>query len=152
LLTAREPQDLGALQVDVAQILTECGFTVATEKRISLVRGEVNIDAYGQEQVDLRTYTILCECKHWWTRVPKNVIHGFRTVVSDSGRISDTSYPLGFKPSPRATWLKNYSLPVITSRLAERQERLTNILREKLSSAPKPKLAVIGGKDSKRGA
>lgn len=32
----------------------------------------------------------------------------------------------------------------------ERQERLTNILREKLSSAPKPKLAVIGGKDSRK--
>jgi len=32
----------------------------------------------------------------------------------------------------------------------ERQERLTNILRDKLSSAPKPKLAVIrGSKDSK---
>jgi integrase len=28
----------------------------------------------------------------------------------------------------------------------ERQERLTNILREKLSSAPRPKLAVIAGK------
>jgi integrase len=32
----------------------------------------------------------------------------------------------------------------------ERQERLTNILREKLSSAPKPKLAVIGGKNRGR--
>jgi integrase len=32
----------------------------------------------------------------------------------------------------------------------ERQERLTNILREKLSSAPKPRLAVIGGKARRR--
>lgn len=32
----------------------------------------------------------------------------------------------------------------------ERQERLTNILRQKLSSAPKPKLAVVAGKDSRR--
>lgn len=32
----------------------------------------------------------------------------------------------------------------------ERQERLTNILREKLSSAPKPKLAVIRGKASSK--
>jgi site-specific recombinase XerD len=31
----------------------------------------------------------------------------------------------------------------------ERQERLTNILREKLSTAPKPTLAVIGGKNSR---
>jgi integrase len=32
----------------------------------------------------------------------------------------------------------------------ERQERLTNILREKLSNAPKLKVAVIGGKTRKR--
>ena len=32
----------------------------------------------------------------------------------------------------------------------ERQERLTNILRDKLSTAPKPKLAVIGGTDARR--
>lgn len=32
----------------------------------------------------------------------------------------------------------------------ERQERLTNILRNKLSTAPKPKLAVIGGTDARR--
>jgi integrase len=32
----------------------------------------------------------------------------------------------------------------------ERQERLTNILREKLSTAPKPKMAVIAGKGSRR--
>jgi integrase len=31
----------------------------------------------------------------------------------------------------------------------ERQERLTNILRDKLSTAPKPKLVVIGGKNSR---
>ena len=31
----------------------------------------------------------------------------------------------------------------------ERQERLTNILRDKLSTAPKPTLAVVGGKNSK---
>ena len=31
----------------------------------------------------------------------------------------------------------------------ERQERLTNILREKLSTTPRPKLTVIGVKDSR---
>jgi integrase len=34
----------------------------------------------------------------------------------------------------------------------ERQERLTNILREKLSSAPKPKLTVVRGERSKQTA
>jgi integrase len=34
----------------------------------------------------------------------------------------------------------------------ERQERLTNILREKLRTAPKPKLTVIGRKNSKKTA
>jgi integrase len=34
----------------------------------------------------------------------------------------------------------------------ERQERLTNILREKLSTAPKPKLAVIRGRKDSRQA
>ena len=32
----------------------------------------------------------------------------------------------------------------------ERQERLTNILREKLATAPRPKLAVVGGKSAGR--
>ena len=32
----------------------------------------------------------------------------------------------------------------------ERQERLTNILREKLADAPKPKLVAIAGKRRKK--
>jgi restriction system protein len=49
------------------------------------VRGTAEIDVYATETVDGRSYTILVECKNWTARVPQAVIHGFRTVVADSG-------------------------------------------------------------------
>jgi restriction system protein len=85
MLTTRIPCDWRDLQATVARILTESGFSAQIEKVIETVRGRVEIDVYAQEAVDGRMYTVLCECKHWAARVPQSVIHGFRTVVADSG-------------------------------------------------------------------
>ncbi len=77
--------DWHALQERVAQILRECGLKVQTDKEIQTVRGAVNIDVFAEDTSRTPAVTYLCECKHWRTAVPKNVIHGFRTVVADSG-------------------------------------------------------------------
>ena len=85
MITIEVPKTWQDLQRETARILEECGFTVEIEKKIQTVRGEVEIDVYAEEEVKGRKYTILVECKHWKSRVPQSVIHGFRTVVSDIG-------------------------------------------------------------------
>jgi restriction system protein len=85
MITTLTPDSWQSLQEEVARILRECGFTVEVEKKLKTVRGEVEIDVYAEEVVQGRRYTILCECKHWKARIPQNVVHGFRTVIADSG-------------------------------------------------------------------
>jgi hypothetical protein len=85
MITIEVPKTWQDLQRETARILEECGFTVEIEKKIQTVRGVVEIDVYAEEEVKGRKYTILVECKHWKSRVPQSVIHGFRTVVSDIG-------------------------------------------------------------------
>ena len=79
------PNDWRDLQNKVAQILQECGFSVDIQKDINTVRGIVNIDVIAQDITRKPISTYLCECKHWQTRVPKSVVHSFRTVVADYG-------------------------------------------------------------------
>ena len=79
------PDDWRGLQQQVAQLLSECGFRVKVEEEVATARGKVEIDVFAEEDVQGRKYRIFCECKHWKARVPQNVIHSFRTVVSDSG-------------------------------------------------------------------
>ena len=85
MITERAPETWQDLQNHVANILRECGLTVEVEKTVATVRGEVEIDVYAEEMIKGRKHTILCECKHWKSRVPQSVIHGFRTVVADIG-------------------------------------------------------------------
>jgi restriction system protein len=85
VITTVAPETWQGLQVEVARILAECRFTVEAEKKIATVRGKVEIDVYAEETIRCRQYTILCECKYWRSTIPQHVIHGFRTVVSDTG-------------------------------------------------------------------
>lgn len=85
MITSTLPTTWQDLQTEAARILEECGFTVELEKKIETVRGEVEIDVYAEEIVKGRKYRILCECKHWKSKVPQQIIHGFRTVVADIG-------------------------------------------------------------------
>lgn len=85
MITRNVPESWQALQNEVGLILSECGFTVEVEKKIESARGTVEIDVYAEEIVCGRKYAIACECKHWKSRVPQTVIHGFRTVVQEIG-------------------------------------------------------------------
>ena len=69
MLTTRIPADWRDLQTAVADILAQSGFSVQVEKVIQTVRGHAEIDVFGQEAVEGRTCTVLCECKNWAARV-----------------------------------------------------------------------------------
>ena len=45
----------------------------------------MDIDVYARDATREPTLTIVCECKHWQAAVPKNVVHGFRTVMDEAG-------------------------------------------------------------------
>lgn len=79
------PSDWRDLQRQVARILAECGMDAATDVPLTLVRGTVDADVYAIDRESVPETIYVCECKHWSTRVPKTVVHSFRTVVQDGG-------------------------------------------------------------------
>lgn len=85
MITSTVPDDWRDLQDAVGRMLAECGFDVEIEKKVETVRGTVELDVFAQEEVKGRRYSIVVECKHWKSRIPQNVVHGFRTVVADLG-------------------------------------------------------------------
>ncbi|MBO6549321.1 MAG: restriction endonuclease [Rhizobiales bacterium] len=85
MITQNEPATWQDLQTWTAQILNECGIQAQTEITLKSVRGEVEIDVLAIENVQGREHKVLVECKNWKAKVPKNVVHGFRTVVNDIG-------------------------------------------------------------------
>lgn len=85
MITRSTPDSWQSLQIEVGRILKECGFDVEVEKKIQSARGAVELDVYAEEMVRGRKYAIACECKYWKSRIPQNVVHGFRTVVQEIG-------------------------------------------------------------------
>jgi Restriction endonuclease len=85
VIYSSEPTDWRDLQNKVCEILQTCGYLAETEKTIDSVRGKVAVDVYAVDKLSSPNLNYLCECKHWSTAVPKNVVHSFRTVVADCG-------------------------------------------------------------------
>jgi restriction system protein len=84
LIEDGSPRTWRNLEMQVARILTECGYDVEVQKTVQLARGRANIDVWADDHSSPRN-VIAVECKHWANRVPKHVVHSFRTVVGDSG-------------------------------------------------------------------
>ena len=82
--TNREPTDWKDLQNLVAKYFNEAGYSAITPYEIETVRGKVEVDVFVQAEMEL-SKVILCECKLWKTKITKEKVHAFRTVVSDSG-------------------------------------------------------------------
>lgn len=55
------------------------------EKTIQTVRGTVNVDVYAFDAKQSPLPIYLCECKYWSDPVSKDVVHSFRTVLTDFG-------------------------------------------------------------------
>jgi predicted helicase len=81
----RDPQDWKNLQNLTAQLFSEVGCNVTVGQRLRLVRGEKEIDVAVDDPQTAPASKYLCECKFWNKAIPQEVIHGFRTVVADSG-------------------------------------------------------------------
>ena len=139
MITERQPEDWRELQSEVARILAECGMQAEVEKTVTLARDKADVDVVAVETVNGRTSTIFCECKLWKSSIPKNVIHGFRTVVEDGGAnvgyvITSSGFQRGalaaadltnlrlvtwpeFQDEFEGTWLENHLRPEVTKRL-----------------------------------
>ncbi len=86
LIEASLPVEWHELQVKVEQIYKECGFETEIDKNVSLARGSVDVDVYAEDRSNDPVATYICECKLWNnSRIPRSVVHSFRTVISDSG-------------------------------------------------------------------
>lgn len=85
MIDADRPTDWRDLQNKVAQILNEAGLEAAVDREIVLARGKVRVDVFARDPKQTPPGTYLCECKHWQVPASKDVVHGFRTVVTDSG-------------------------------------------------------------------
>lgn len=80
-----EPKTWKELQNKAAELLTVCGYLSETEKEISTIREKVNVDVYAEINREMSRSVIICECKFWKKKVPKNVVHAFRSVINDYG-------------------------------------------------------------------
>ena len=139
MITTIAPVDWRDLQRQVGRILSECGLFVEVEKKVATGRGTTEIDVYAMETVDGRRMVIFVECKHWAKPVPQGVIHGFRTVMADSGAnlgyvVSRAGFQSGafsaaeltnlrlvtweeFQAEYEKTWIHTYLSPTLDARL-----------------------------------
>ncbi len=85
MIEDHEPMNWEDLEIRVGAILSETGVEVVLKKKVETARGGANIDVWAHDDSATPSQTYLIECKHWRRRVTKNVVHGFRTVVGDSG-------------------------------------------------------------------
>lgn len=79
----KEPSDWKDLQDKVAKIFSDIGYETQTEKTIALVRGSVEVDVFAKKNKARTEAIYVSECKFWSNPIPKQIVHAFRTIVSD---------------------------------------------------------------------
>lgn len=85
MIEGEAPSDWRDLQNRAARVLRECGLEADTDREIALARGTVKVDVLARDTAATPPALYICECKHWQAPVSKDVVHAFRTVVTDSG-------------------------------------------------------------------
>ena len=83
-ITKIVPSDWKDLQDKVCKFLNEAGYPSESPKEIETVRGKIEVDVFSKTENEILRQFI-CECKFWNAPVPKEKVHAFRSVVSDSG-------------------------------------------------------------------
>lgn len=78
------PSTWKELQDYVALFLNEAGYHAISPCTIETARGHVEVDVLVESPDEL-IKKIICECKYWNSPIPKEKVHAFRTIVSDSG-------------------------------------------------------------------
>jgi len=84
LIEAELPQRWQDLEAGVARILADCGYDVEVGKNVKLARGDADIDVWADDHSQPPN-VLAVECKLWADPVTKEVVHGFRTRVGESG-------------------------------------------------------------------
>jgi hypothetical protein len=79
------PQDWKELQSFVSRLFSEAGFEVESPKVVNLARGQKEIDVFVIDQETEYRAKILVECKYWNKPVSQEIVHAFRTVMTDCG-------------------------------------------------------------------
>jgi hypothetical protein len=79
------PQSWTDLQDCVGQVFSEMGCQVQVGATVRLARGTVDLDVLVRDTTTVPHSLYVCECKNWARRIPKSVVHSFRTVVSEIG-------------------------------------------------------------------
>lgn len=160
MITERQPENWRDLQSEVARILAECGMQAEVEKTVTLARDVAEVDVVAVETVNGRTSTIFCECKLWKSSIPKNVVHGFRTVVQDGGAnagyiITSGGFQRGafaaadltnlrlvtwpeFQAEFEGLWIENHLRPEVTRRLDDLMELVEPLLPRAFKELSEP--------------
>lgn len=84
MITA-EPKNWKDLQNKVNYILSCVGLVSEIEKSVATPRGTVTIDVLAYDPNSLDKIQYLVECKNWNKKVPQAIIHGFTTVMQETG-------------------------------------------------------------------
>lgn len=85
LIPAKDIRDWKDLQDKVAELFREMGYDVMSPYLLKHVRGSKEVDVYVRDPRTSVPSVILIECKHWKSNLPQEVVHGFRSVMADSG-------------------------------------------------------------------
>jgi hypothetical protein len=160
LIEASAPGRWQDLEARVARILMECGYDVEMQKNVRLARGDVNIDVWADDHSSPQNI-IAVECKRWTRPATRNVVHGFRTVVGDSGAntgliVSSAGFQKGaveaaaysnvqlldwaqFQAMFMVQWFRHYMLPTLeeeTDALHEYTEPINSRILRKAGALP----------------
>ncbi|TGN65409.1 restriction endonuclease [Nocardioides eburneiflavus] len=155
------------LEKMVARILRECGYEVDVQKYVELARGDVNVDVWADDHAEPPNILAI-ECKHWNRPVSKDVVHGFRTVVGDSGAntgllVSSAGFQSGAKEAAAYSnvrlltwndfqqmyalrWFRSFMSPTIaeeTDALHEYTEPINNRVFRKADALPAERQAAF---------
>lgn len=79
------PNTWQELECMTCQAFDEMGYHSHRNHPLKTVRGTVSIDVYAEKKTTSIPSIVICECKHWDTPIPQTIVHGFRTVCSDTG-------------------------------------------------------------------
>ena len=80
-----EPSTWQELQTMTGLLFEEANFKATVSKVVQLVRGQKEIDVFVEDLESKPPSKFMCECKFWSNPIPQEVVHSFRTVVSDFG-------------------------------------------------------------------
>jgi restriction system protein len=84
-MITRQPRNWKDLQDKVDFIFTCVGLASEKEKHVTTPRGTVELDVYAIDPLSLDKIKYIVECKNWNSKVPQTVIHGFTTVMNETG-------------------------------------------------------------------